>query len=181
MKLFPIKPMLAEASESFDSRQHLFEIKWDGTRCISFIDGKLVLQNRRLIDITKRYPEIKIEIKAKQAVLDGEIVVIRKGMPDFYMLQQREHIDDALKISLLSKRMPASYIVFDILFIDEKEITHLPLLERKKILAEALVENEHVYLSDYILGEGRKYFEEAVKRGLEGVMAKDIESPYLIQ
>lgn len=180
MRLFPIKPMLSEASEPFDSKQHLYEIKWDGTRCISFINEKQLLQNRRLSDITKRYPEIKIEIRAKQAVLDGEIVVMDKGMPSFRMLQQREHVEDAFRIKLLSQCMPASYIVFDILYIDNKEITHLPLLERKKILAQTLIENERVYLSDYILEKGREYFREATGRGLEGVMAKDIESPYLM-
>lgn len=172
--------MLAGASEPFDSSRHLFEIKWDGTRCISFVDEKQVLQNRRLVDITKRYPEIKIEIKAKQAVFDGEIVVMDKGMPSFRMLQQREHVEDAFRIKLLSQRMPASYIVFDILYLNNENITSLPLLERKKILAQTLMENKHVFLCDYVLEKGKQYFEEAVKKGLEGAMAKDIESPYLI-
>jgi ATP-dependent DNA ligase len=177
--LFPIKPMLSEASEPFDSRQHLYEIKWDGTRCISFVNEKQVLQNRRLVDITKRYPEIKIEIKAKQAVFDGEIVVMDKGLPQFRLLQQREHIEDAFRIKLLSQRMPASYIVFDMLYLNNENITTMPLLDRKKILAQTLLENEHVFLCDYVLEKGKQYFEEAVKKGLEGVMAKDIESPYL--
>lgn len=172
--------MLAEASEPFDSRQHLFEIKWDGARCISFVNEKQVLQNRRLVDITKRYPEIKLEIRAEQAVFDGEIVVMDKGLPKFHLLQEREHVEDAFRIRLLSERVPASYIVFDILYLDNKDITHLPLLERKKILAKTLIENEHVFLSDYILEKGKEYFREATGRGLEGVMAKDIESPYLI-
>lgn len=171
--------MLSEASEPFDSKQHLYEIKWDGTRCISFVDEKQVLQNRRLVDITKRYPEIKIEIKAKQAVFDGEIVVMDKGKPDFHMLQEREHIEDAFRIKLLSERIPASYIVFDILYLDNKAIVDVPLFERKKILAQTLIENEQVYVCDYILEKGKEYFREATRRGLEGVMAKDIESPYL--
>lgn len=175
----PIKPMLAEASEPFDSEKHLFEIKWDGARCISFVNDGQMLQNRRLIDITKRYPEIKIQIQAKQAVLDGEIVVMEESRPRFDLLQQREHIEDVFRIKLLSESIPASLIVFDILYLDNKEITHLPLLERKRILSQILIENEHVFLCDYILKEGKKYFNEATKRGLEGVIAKDIESPYL--
>jgi len=172
--------MLAESSEPFDSKKHLFEIKWDGTRCISFVDKKQVLQNRRLADITRRYPEIRIEINAEQAVFDGEIVVMDRGLPKFGLLQEREHVEDAFRIKLLSERIPASYIVFDILYLDNRKIVDLPLLERKRILAQTLIENEHVFVCDYIPEKGKEYFSQAVKRGLEGVMAKDIESPYLM-
>ena len=93
-----IRPMLAKSSPPFDSKRHLFELKWDGTRCIAFVESTAVrLQNRRLLDITRRYPEfrtLKDHLKARSAVLDGEIVVLEQGVPKFHRLQQRDHIED---------------------------------------------------------------------------------------
>ena len=93
-----IAPMLAYSSPPFDSPRHLFEIKWDGTRCLLFIrEGVIRLQNRRLQDITARYPELMglhRRIGAKNAILDGELVVLVEGKPDFRTLQQREMAGD---------------------------------------------------------------------------------------
>jgi bifunctional non-homologous end joining protein LigD len=84
--------MLARPATAFDSPDFLYEIKWDGTRCILFAERKSVrLQNRKLIDVSFKYPEIAAQrdrIKAQTAILDGEIVYLRKGKPDFYMLQK---------------------------------------------------------------------------------------------
>jgi ATP-dependent DNA ligase len=92
-----IRPMLAKSSRPFDSENHTFELKWDGTRCIAFVDRKNVrLQNRRLLDITYRYPEfheLNKHLKVKSAVFDGEIVILKEGIPNFEKLQQREHTE----------------------------------------------------------------------------------------
>lgn len=185
MMVKPIKPMLAENAEGpFNSQDYLFEIKWDGTRAMAFIcvnkEAKTKLQNRRLLDITSRYPEINIKINGREAILDGEIIMMHKGKPDFYMLQRREHVSDAYKIKYLSRKYPASYIAFDILYHNGLDLTRKPLFERKGKLEEVLVESENVLRCDYIQGEGVRYYEAAVERGLEGVMAKRIDSPYLI-
>jgi bifunctional non-homologous end joining protein LigD len=172
--------MLAMIAEKpFNSAKHLFEIKWDGTRTICFAGEKQHLQNRRLIDITRRYPEIKVEVKKKSAVLDGEIVIMEGGKPDFQKLQLREHLSDLFKIENASKLFPAEYIVFDVLAIDGSNITHKPLMERKEVLRDILIENEHVTYCDFILENGIKYYNAAIARGLEGIIAKDIYSPYL--
>ncbi|MEM2925748.1 MAG: non-homologous end-joining DNA ligase [Methanocellales archaeon] len=175
-----ILPMLAMLTpKPFNSAQHLFEIKWDGTRTICFTSEPQRLQNRRLVDITKRYPEIKVEIKKKSAILDGEIIIMQRGKPDFQKLQLREHLSDPFKIELLSKLFPAEYIVFDVLAIDGSDVTTKPLMKRKEILRDILIENEHVTLCDFILENGIEYYNAAIARGLEGIMAKDIYSPYL--
>lgn len=87
-----IKPMLAVRSKPFSSDDHIYEVKWDGTRCLAFVDveGKRVrLQNRRLLDITYRYPEIKLlDAVERNAILDGEVVVIKDGKPSFPLLQK---------------------------------------------------------------------------------------------
>jgi bifunctional non-homologous end joining protein LigD len=177
-------PMLAYSSRPFDSRRHLFEIKWDGTRCLMFIkDGGLRLQNRRLQDITARYPEfsgLPGEIRARNVILDGELVVLSQGRSDFPKLQQREQVSNPLKIELLSRALPATYLVFDILFLNDQEYVQAPLRERKKLMQEILPESVYLLESRYILEKGQAFFKEAVAQGLEGIMAKALDSPYLI-
>ena len=88
-----ISPMLAYSSKPFDSPNHLFEIKWDGARCLLFIrDREIRLQSRRLLDITARYPDlaqIYRQFQARNAILDGELVALTQGRADFRKLQQR--------------------------------------------------------------------------------------------
>lgn len=179
-----IFPMLAYPSEPFDSSRHIFEIKWDGTRCVLFVQGQEVrLQNRRLVDITHRYPELRgihKEIRGRDAILDGELVVLSEGKPDFNKLQQREHSLDPLKVELLSKKMPTTYIAFDVLFLDGKRYTGAPLRERKEALTKILRESPHLVESQYVEKQGISFFSEVTKEGLEGVMAKSMYSPYVI-
>ena len=137
--------------------------------------------NRRGIWFHDRYPELRDiwkNVKAKRVVLDGELVVFKEGKPDFYALAEREHVEEKMRIELLSKIMPATLIVFDILHKDGEDLINLPLIERKKILEEVVKENERVVISTYVIGKGKKFFEEVKKRGLEGVMAKKLDSTY---
>jgi bifunctional non-homologous end joining protein LigD len=179
-----IPPMLAYAGMPFDSPRHLFEIKWDGTRCLLFLKGKdLRLQNRRLEDITARYPElsrISRGIRARNAILDGELVVLAQGRPDFGKLQQRQQVASPLKIELLSRQLPVTYIAFDLLFLDDAQCFQAPLRERKGLLKRILRESPHLVESRYIGERGKSFFKEVVDQGLEGVMAKALDSPYLM-
>lgn len=176
--------MLAFPSRPFDSPDHIFEIKWDGTRCLLFKDGKNIrLQNRRLLDITYRFPELvetHREIDAGDAILDGEIVVLSEGKPDFSKLQQREHLLDPLRISIISRKMPATYMAFDILYLNGKSLIEKPLIERKALLGKIIKGEGSIIVSRYVLKEGKRYFDEVISRGFEGVMAKALMSPYLI-
>lgn len=177
-----IRPMLAMSSPlPFDSEKYIFELKWDGTRAISFIDKHGVrLQNRRLIDISYRYPELKNLKKAIKgnAILDGELVILHGGRSDFERLQQREQIEDRVKIKLLSETMPATYIVFDILYVGDKCLMTLPLIKRKKILADNIIPSEFIISSEYY-ERGKELYNLALQLGFEGIMAKERESPYL--
>ena len=89
----PIKPMLAISGNPFSTRGWIFEPKIDGTRCIARVhNGVVMLQNRRLMDITYRYPEIVDSLaKGNDCILDGEIAVLTGGRPDFSALAMREH------------------------------------------------------------------------------------------
>lgn len=181
-----IKPMLAYPSEPFNSRDFLYEIKFDGTRCISYIDAEdktVKMLNRRMVYFQDRYPELTDmwkDVKAKRVILDGEVVIFEKGKPNFYKLAEREHVESKVRIELLSKILPASYVVFDILYKDGKELVNLPLIERKKILDRTVKGGSRLLLSEYVLEKGKAFFNTVKKRGLEGVMAKRIGSPYLM-
>ncbi len=187
-------PMLAFASEPFDSPDYLYEIKYDGTRAVAYITkGKnpsrqsasgIVMINRRDNRIEGRYPEfrgIAELLNAKRgAVLDGEVVAFNKsGRPDFALLQSREHAADPFKISILSRQTPATYVVFDILEKDGRDLTKLPLSERKRILGETVRESGFLMVADYIEGRGKALFRQAKKERFEGIMAKRIDSQYV--
>jgi ATP-dependent DNA ligase len=104
------------------------------SRCLSFIeDGRLRLQNRHLIDISDRYPELAClrELPAG-TVIDGEIVVLEHGRPSFQKLQQRDHLRDPTRIEILSKRMPVTLMAFDLLYVRGRRITGQPLTERRQ-------------------------------------------------
>jgi DNA ligase D-like protein (predicted ligase) len=174
-----LKPMLAElAYEPFDSPDHVFEVKWDGTRALCIVrDGRHRFQNRRLRDITPRYPEIRVRT-TQDAILDGEIVVMNGGIPSFQKLQEREHTGDAIRIEYLSKRMPATYVVFDVLYAGEREVMSLPLTERRALLEQVVVQDDRVVLSEPVEQAGVAFFRAVVERGLEGIIAKRKTSRY---
>ena len=177
-----IRPMLAKSSPPFDSERHLFELKWDGKRCIAFVESTAVrLQNRRLLDITHRYPEfrtLKDHLKARSAVLDGEIVVLEQGVPKFHRLQQRDHIEDPEKIELLSGLIPATYVVFDLLYLNRQSLMGRPLTERRDLLKGLFPYSGNIVFSESF-SEGKGLFSAALRKGFEGIMAKDRSSPYL--
>lgn len=184
MKLIDIlfRPMLAYPAEPFDSDEWAFEFKYDGTRTLTFFkDGKWKFINRRLYNFAHRYPEINIrEAIRKEAILDGEIIVINKGKVDFRLLQSREQTDNPLKIEILSQKHPATYIVFDILWLDGKDLTKLPWEKRREILENNVSETDRIKVSPFVVGEGKALFQKAIEMDMEGIMAKKLDSPYLI-
>lgn len=179
-----IRPMLAETSDAFDSADFYFEPKWDGMRCIAYVENRSVeLQNRNLKLVTKSYPElheIPLKIASKTAVLDGEIVVLDKGLPSFDALQNRFGVQDPLQIRILSVKTPTTYIAFDLLHLNGHDIVNRPLSFRKKKLATIIEDGPHLLLSQYVPESGRSYFRKALQLGFEGVMAKKENSPYQI-
>src|SRR2546428_14167211 len=121
--LFDVKihPMLAALQpEPFDSEDHIFELKWDGTRALAFVtpDGSVKFQNRRLYDLTYRYPQIHPDVGGHKAILDGEIVVMREGGPSFMGLQDREQGASPFTIPLRATDAPANYGAVDVLHLD---------------------------------------------------------------
>ena len=175
-------PMLCEKGieRVLDEKGYIFEPKMDGTRCIAEVYEEVRLINRRGRDISKRYPEIVKELGrvTHNCVLDGEIVCFNEeGVPDFNLLQKREQIDSDLLIEARAKGIPATYVVFDILARGEEDLSEKPLGERKKILDETVQDAEHIMKIDYE-ADGRKLWDEIRKKGMEGVVAKRVDSAY---
>lgn len=179
-----VSPMLAVPGPAFDSDEHLFEIKWDGTRALAFIDrpSGCRLLNRRRVDMTARFPELDVLGNLPPGtVLDGEIVMLRDGKPDFEALQRREHARNPMHIRHAAARNPAAYIVFDTLFAGFRSLMDEPLVERRDLLKYLIekLDTPRVVFSDGVVGPGRDYFDAACQQGLEGIVAKRLNSRYL--
>jgi ATP-dependent DNA ligase len=176
-------PMLAAASPPFDSQDHLFEVKWDGVRCLAAVDhGHLQLWGRELADYTDRYPEMDILRNLPPgSVVDGELVVLREGCANLGAILRRHQLTSRFKTRLASRRAPVLYVVFDVLVHGGRSVMDQSLRERRQILAELLlrVDARRVVLSDGVVGPGTAMFEEVVRQGHEGVMAKHVDSRYL--
>jgi len=180
-----IYPMLAiTADEPFDSPDFAFEPKWDGVRTLAFVDGGVVrLQTRNLLDCTAQYPEAhqiaEALTGAYQAIVDGEIVALdEKGVPSFQKLQPRMHQRNESELRRLRKSTPVVYEVFDILWADGRDLTKRPLRERQQLLDEALTPMGNIRRSEQFIGTGTALFTAVQEQGLEGIIAKRLDSPY---
>ena len=178
-----ISPMLLYQVEPFDDKDYIFELKLDGIRCIAYIDTKsVVLQNKRFKDVTDIYPELKEMNKCvkHKVILDGELVVLTDGKPDFYALQTRSLMTDKFRIELSAKRNPVQFVAYDIIYNNGKDLTNLPLMKRKDILSTNINEGNNLSISRYIEEKGKAFFELAKKENLEGIVAKKKDGLYHI-
>jgi bifunctional non-homologous end joining protein LigD len=179
-----IHPMLAESIEkAFDGPEWLFEIKWDGYRAIAFLEnGKVRLVSRNQNDLTPRYPELKdmgTLVKAKTAILDGEVVALDEdGKASFSLMQQRTGFRPGGKRAAGNADVPVLYYAFDLLYLDGYDWRRVPLEERKSKLASILVTSDGVRYSDHYAERGKALFEIARQKGLEGIVAKKRASFY---
>jgi ATP-dependent DNA ligase len=182
-----IQPMLCEVGSPFDSDDFIFEKKLDGERILFFIDRKqnyFRIQNRRLYDITKNYPEFSnldfLKENVESVILDGELCLNEGKTCDFHdeKFKKRTHIKSSIKSKFLSKVSPLTYYVFDIMFLNGKDLRDLSLMERKEILKGVIEETERVKVLDFVKGNGINYYEELLKNGFEGCVAKKQDSKY---
>ena len=168
--LDPMKAQLVD--EPFDNDRWLFEVKWDGIRLISFIDnGKVSLQTRAGRIVDTEYPQLQAisgVVKAKQAVLDGEIVALDdEGRPSFQLLQNRDR-----------DPVPLQYVVFDLVYADGQRLFKVPLEDRKRLLRNLVADTALMKYSEHVIGEGKAFFLAAKEKRLEGIVAKLRDSPY---
>ena len=174
------KPMLAKSSPTpFSDVDWIYEIKWDGFRAIAYVNKELTILSRNEKEMQKKFPELKELLQlAQNVVLDGEIIVMKNGKPDFHALLERSQAIKAIDIKIQSNKNSVSYVVFDILEKNGKSLIDLPLIERKKILEKTVKEGNHVFLSDFIEKKGSEYYKVVTEKDLEGIIAKKKNSIY---
>jgi len=179
-----IIPMLATPVEKpFDDPDWLFEIKWDGYRAVAFIeDGKVRLVSRNQNDLTGQYSELQELpklVKAKNAILDGEIAALdEQGRASFSLMQQRTGIRSGGRRTAGRPDLPIVYYVFDLLYADGYDLRHVVLEERKQALVKLVETDNLVRLSEHFPERGIALFEAAKQQGLEGILAKHRGSLY---
>jgi bifunctional non-homologous end joining protein LigD len=179
-----VQPMLATGGVlPVDLDQYAFEYKWDGVRGIAYVepDG-LKLHSRNGLDITFKYPELQplaAALDGRRAILDGEIVCLHDaGHPSFPHLQQRMQVSSRAAVEKVRKQYPVWFVLFDVLWLDGQWTTHLPLPERRELLEELTVEGPNWQTSPSHIGEGRTMLETARRHGIEGIVAKRLDSTY---
>jgi len=180
-----IRPMLATLTDKpFDSDDWLYEIKWDGYRAVAFLDGKSMrLVSRNQNDFTAAYPELRdlpSLVKARTAILDGEIVALDDGgRSSFSLMQQRTGVaEGGRRIRQTRDDIPIAYYVFDLLYLDGYDLMQADLQQRKRLLQSVLTTGELVRYSDHYIGRGTALLDAAAQRGLEGIVAKHATSCY---
>jgi len=161
----------------------VYQVKWDGVRAIAHV-GKdaLVLHNRKLRDRTHHYPELDClrQLVAGEAILDGEVVALKNGRPNFPLVLERDLINSSLgggRMRLLSERVPISYLVFDLVYHNGEDLTAVSLEERLARLRLILKENDTVRITEDF-PDGDVLFKIMSEQKMEGILAKDRSSRY---
>ncbi len=179
MSLPRYEPMLATRwPAAFSDPRWSFEVKWDGVRVLAFWDGNdLRLRSRRGRDVTASYPEIATMSFPRPAVLDGEVIAFDEGgRPSFERLQSRINLTGRRRVTDAARAAPVTVVLFDVLFEGE-EMVGEPF-EARVARLDALSLPEGILRSDRVEGEGEALFEAAREKGLEGIVAKRLGSPY---
>lgn len=178
-----IRPMLiGTEGQPFDSDEYIYELKLDGERCIAYLDrDKTILKNKRNILMLPKVLELA-EIHKNvnvRCILDGELAVIKDGRPDFFEIQKRSMMSNPVKIDMAAKKYPACFTAFDILYYENRQVTDLPLTERKELLQKAVIsENGRFAVSRFIEKNGIQFYALAEQQELEGIVAKRKDSKY---
>ena len=179
-----ILPMLAGSGE-LPAREEKwsFEVKWDGVRAIAYVKpGRLRLESRNLNEITETYPEVRgilRDLGMREAVFDGEIVAFGDdGRPSFERLQRRINVSSASAVRRLVASTPVVYAIFDLLYLDGHSLMALPYEQRRERLEELGLGGPAWRVPAAHPGRGSALLEATEAQGLEGVVAKRLDSRY---
>lgn len=177
--------MLAKAVKELPIGDLLYEPKWDGFRCIVYRDGdRIELGSRNQRPLTRYFPELLGPLRdqlPQRCVVDGELVVPTPQGLDFDLLGQRIHPADS-RVQLLAEQTPASFVAFDLLALDDRDLRALPFSERRSLLVQALsgaTAPVHITPASTDPAVARDWFERFEGSGFDGVMAKPLGEPYV--
>ncbi|MGH2865143.1 MAG: DNA ligase D [Solirubrobacteraceae bacterium] len=179
-----VQPMLARLSTlPTDETAWAFEVKWDGVRAIAHSQpGRIGFASRNGNDVTAAYPELRAlnrSLGSHEAILDGEIVAFDEhGRPSFQALQSRMHLRGEAAVRRLAHSQPVTYVLFDLLWLDGHSLMSLPYTERRARLQELKLQAAHWRTPEYRRGEGTAFLAASREQGLEGILAKRLDSSY---
>jgi bifunctional non-homologous end joining protein LigD len=179
-----LRPMLARSGPLPPrEKQFGFEVKWDGIRTLLYSDhGHVELRGRNGSDFTPRYPEVRElarSLGSRRIVLDGEVVAFDDdGRPSFERLQSRMHLASDSAVRRRMRDVPATYVIFDLLYLDGHSTISLSYEERRELLEALELEGPAWRTPAYHRGEGKALLEATKELGIEGVVAKKLDCPY---
>src|SRR3954463_7568421 len=180
-----VVPMLARLSTlPPDDERWGYEIKWDGVRAVAYVEasGAIHLESRNLNDVTRQYPEgaaVAAALEGRSAVRDGEVAAFDElGRPSFERLQGRMHLTGEARIGARTRSTPIAYVIFDLLHLDGKSLMRLPYTERRKRLEELDLNGPSWRTPAYHEGQGEALLQASAQQGLEGIVAKRLDSAY---
>jgi bifunctional non-homologous end joining protein LigD len=180
----PVEPMLARPAERLPTADdYLYEVKWDGLRALISVDeGAVRILGRNGMDMTKQFPELLIPeeaFRATAALFDGEIVCVDAGgKPNFHDVIHRMQQKTDASIERARAKYPAICYLFDCLYLDGRPIVNEPLLRRREWLRDA-IKTQPTYRLSEAVEDGPAFLEAVQQLGLEGIVAKQKQSPYL--
>jgi bifunctional non-homologous end joining protein LigD len=170
------------AAAPFDSQEYAFEVAWDGVRALASIDGGQVrLWGRDLRDLTDRYPEVQAlaALAPPETIVDGELIVTdADGRPDRVGLEARQQAVRPEAIARAAAAHPATYVVYDLLYMRGKSFMKEPLHRRRPRVYQSIASKGRIYVVEPVAEDGLAFFEAAKENGLGGVVAKRLDSPY---
>jgi bifunctional non-homologous end joining protein LigD len=175
--------MLAVSGARPSHGRWAYEVKWDGIRVVVGVeDGALHLVTRNANDVTHRYPELvglPAALDGHDAVLDGEVVAFdMHGRPSFQLLQRRMHVEGRHDIERLAAEVPVTLMLFDVLALDRKSLLDRPYLERRAVLQSLGLDGDAWRTPPHEEGDGSTLWEWSRDHGMEGVVAKRVDSVY---
>ena len=181
----PLEPMLAKAADGLPSDEGwLFEPKWDGFRAIVFRDGdEVLIQSRDLKPLDRYFPELEAPIRAslpERCVVDGEVVISKDGELQFEALLLRIH-PAASRVKMLAEESPASFVGWDLLALDDRDLRATPQVERRALLETAfngVTAPIHLTPATTDRALAQDWFHRFEGAGLDGVIAKRLSEPY---
>lgn len=179
--LIPFEPINAERAP--DDPQWIAQIKWDGVRMLTYYDGREArLFNRKRNERTLQYPElldVPAYCSASSVILDGEIVAFDQSRPSFHEVMRRDSLRKSASVEQVRKRVPVSYMVFDILYCNGRWTLDDPLAERQRLLQQVLLPSELVQpVANY--ADGDALLQVMEQHGMEGIVCKDLQGRYAL-
>ncbi|WP_246042340.1 RNA ligase family protein [Cohnella pontilimi] len=178
--IYPFEPVISDTIPA--EPYWRYEIKWDGTRILTYHDEESTkLYNRKQNERTRHYPELldtPSYCRASSVILDGEVIALAgDGKPSFHEVMRRDLIQKLDRVQEMQRLVPVSYMIFDIVYFNGEWVNSRPLSERLALLQDIVTPNENVQLAAFH-HDGDKLFEVMRQQGMEGIVCKDLRSSY---